>query len=122
MNFGLFEPLFGKQIPKGPFTPTSKPVENPTPPSTPTQTQKQKPKAPEKAPTQNPEQTPELFKAVEHQLGNLFSELDQSKVMIITLVVAVAIMVVFFFYLNSRQKNQKQLIYKMQKQLNRLRG
>jgi cell division protein FtsL len=112
MNFGLFEPLFGKQIPK---EPASKPVETPTPKvSTPSPKSKG-----QKAAT---DQAPELFKAVEHQLGNLFSELDQSKVMIITLVVAVAIMVVFFFYLNSRQKSQKQLMHKMQKQLNRLRG
>ena len=115
MNFGMFEPLFGNHIPKGPFTPTSKPLEEPalqTPPVAPTPAPKAK----------KIKQAPELSNAVQHQLGNLFNELDQSKVMIITLVVAVVIMVVFFLYLNSRQKSQKQLIYNMQKQLKRLRG
>lgn len=115
MNFGLFEPLFGKQIPKQHNFNPKEP--EPTPP-TPTVRSSPAPKRPRTDKINS--ETPALFSP--NQLGELFGELDQSKVIILVLAVAVAIMFVFYFYLNTRQKSQKQLIYKMQKQLKRLRG
>ena len=114
MNFGPFEPLFGKQIPKTPFTPTPKP-EVPSPPLASN-------KKVRSVPVERQEPILDVSKAVERQLGNLFSELDQSKVIMLILALAVVIMVMFFLHLNSKQKSQKQLMYKMQKQLNRLRA
>lgn len=106
MNFGLFEPLFGKQIPKQPVSAEPPPQAKPTP-----RPKVSQPKVKIEAPVVN-----------NTQLGELFGELDKSKVIILLLAVAVAVMFVFFFYLNTRQKSQKQLMYKMQKQMRQLRG
>lgn len=106
MNFGLFEPLFGKQIPKQPVA-----AEPPRQVKSAPKSKVSQPKAKIEAPVVN-----------NTQLGELFGELDKSKVIILVLAVAVAVMFIFFFYLNTRQKSQKQLIYKMQKQMRQLRG
>jgi len=116
MSFGLFEPLFGNQMPKKPS-----PTIGPELPETPKQAPK--PEAPKKKkPVKAQDARIEFPQVIQNQFGQLFNELDQSKVIIVLLIVAVVAMMVFFFYLNTRQKSQKQLIYKMQKQLNRLRG
>jgi len=122
MNFGLFEPLFGKQIPKQHnFSP-----KEPEQPSVPASKVFKTPKVNKKVEKLGPDIIDVIgcnpFPINNTQLGELFGELDQSKVIILVLAVAVAIMFVFFFYLNTRQKSQKHLIYKMEKQLKRLRG
>jgi len=114
MNFGLFEPLFGKQIPK---TPEKLPEQSLVEPATVGYRRDPQPKA--KVSKKLEAKVQPLSNS---QLGMLFNELDQSKIIILVLAIAVAIMFVFFYYLNTRQKSQKQLIYKMQKQLKRLRG
>jgi hypothetical protein len=118
MNFGLFEPLFGKQIPKQHnFIPNES---EKTPPAAAAPAKKRAVQASVVPPGKHPTSTVELLN--NNQLGELFGELDKSKVIILVLAIAVAVMFVFYFYLNTRQKSQKQLIYKMQKQLKRLRG
>jgi len=120
MSHGLFEPLYGKKSKEDARAASLR--NNPTKQIQPSQPQAQ-PQAQAQAQLPQPPQlgVPD-FGIINKQFGDLIGQLDKAKVQTIVLLLAVAILLAFIFYLNSRQKQQKFLIYKMQKQLKRLRG
>lgn len=113
---GIFEPLYGKSS-KAAFKPTTPSVEKP------------KPVPNEQAvSTQTEAQTAQIIDSLtkpfvkKNELGQLFQELDRSKVFILVLVVALVIMFTLLLVVNSRQKKQRSNILALQKRLKRLKN
>lgn len=118
---GIFEPLYGKSS-KAAFKPTTPAAEIPRPapnePVIPTQTFSS-----QTAQAQTAQIIDSLTKPFvkKNELGQLFQELDRSKVFILVLLVALVIVFTLLLIVNSRQKKQRTNILALQKRLKRLK-